>query len=111
MDARLRFSALLAVTLAVTAMPRTTGAEEAASQSPFGDLQVRSAPESTEITLELRSKVPQEDRAQRRPGLSATGAAARVTAPARELAPAAAQTPEAEAPPIPEASPAEGEAR
>ncbi len=105
MDARLRFSALLAVTLAVTGMPRTIRAEDAATQSPFGDLQVRSAPDNTEITLELRSKIQQEDRTQRRPGLSATGAAARIAAPAREL------TPEPEATPIPTAeAPAEGEA-
>ena len=68
MKAPLRFFVLLAAALATTGMLRATHAADAEGQSTFGDLQVQSAPDGTEISLQLRSKVREEDRTQRRPG-------------------------------------------
>ncbi len=66
--------------------------------APFGDLQVRSAPRVTEITLELPAAVNEEDRTKKRPGLSSAGV------PTREAPPGAvAALPEGEATPRPEA--------
>ena len=99
MKARLRFFVLLAAALATTGMLRATHAADAEGQSTFGDLQVQSAPDGTEISLQLRSKVREEDRTQRRPGLSASGSPARVATPARP--PAAEETPKVEPTPTP----------
>jgi len=99
MKARLRFFVLLAAALATTGMLRATHAADAEGQSTFGDLQVQSAPDGTEISLQLRSKAREEDRTQRRPGLSASGSPARVATPARP--PAAEETPKVEPTPTP----------
>jgi lipopolysaccharide assembly outer membrane protein LptD (OstA) len=91
MKARLRFFVLLAAALATTGGVRATYAD--GGQSTFGDLQVHSAPDGTEILLELRSKIPEEDRTQRRPGLSASGVPGRVATPAAQPSLAAEETP------------------
>jgi LPS-assembly protein len=103
MDSGSRSSLLTAAMLATAVLLGAARAANAAEPSPFGDLRVRSAPEGTEISLELRSPVRPEDRTQRRPGLSASGAAARVGAPTRAMA-------EPEETPTPEASPDEARA-
>jgi hypothetical protein len=99
MKARLRFLVLLSAALATTGMLRATHAAGADGQSTFGDLQIQSAPDGTEILLQLRSKVREEDRTQRRPGLSASGSPGRVATPA--LPPAAEETPKVEPTPTP----------
>jgi lipopolysaccharide assembly outer membrane protein LptD (OstA) len=80
-------------------------AQETESASVFGDLQIRSGAEATEIVLELPVTLREEDRTQKRPGLSASGQPARVATPAEAAAlPEATPTPEAptEATPTPE---------
>jgi LPS-assembly protein len=101
MKARLRFFVLLAVTLATTGALRATYADDVGGQPTFGDLQVQSAPEGTEILLEVHSKIREEDRTQRRPGLSASGVPGRVATPAAQPSLAAEETPAVEPTPTP----------
>jgi LPS-assembly protein len=105
MNARSRFSLLIAATLVLGAMLRVPRAGNAAEPSPFGDLQIRSEPDGTEISLELRSPLRPEDRTQRRPGLSASGAAAKLGVP--QPSRAEAEAPQAEETPTLEGLPAE----
>ncbi len=109
MDARSRSSPLIAASLALAALLGAPRAGNPAEPSPFGDLQVRSTAEGTEISLELRQPVRDEDRTQRRPGLSASGVAAKVSPPATRPSPAAAESPRVEEtpPPTPEGAAAE----
>ena len=91
---RLSRSALLLSAIVASRL----GAQDAPRGS-FGDLQVQSSPQSTEIMLEVPFSITEEDRTKKRSGLSATGARANVTAPGE-------QAPEA-APPSDGALPAE----
>src|ERR1700739_3471137 len=72
---------LLLATLTFAATGAFIRAEESGEQSPVGDLQIRSAPEGTDITLEVPKELREEDRTERRPGLSAGGVAALVATP------------------------------
>ncbi|HSD11229.1 MAG TPA: LPS assembly protein LptD [Candidatus Binatia bacterium] len=103
---------LLTVTLALAATWLPTSAEEGGARSPFGDLQVRSATDVTEISLEVPRAIVEEDRTQKRPGLSASGQPARVTQrPERITTPEVAETPEPTPTPSAAATPAEGALR
>ena len=73
---RLSLSALLLSAIVASRL----GAQDAPRGS-FGDLQVQSSPQSTEILLEVPFSITEEDRTKKRSGLSAAGARARVTAP------------------------------
>jgi LPS-assembly protein len=96
------------VTLVLVATWVPASAEEGAG-SPFGDLQVRSGADATEITLEIPKTIVGEDRTQKRPGLSASGQPTRMTQrPQRTPEPEAVEIPEATPTPSAEATPAEG---
>lgn len=74
--------ALLWISLvALVASPAAPQDREDVLGSPFGDLQVRSTPQATEITVELPLTVSEEDRTKKRPGLSSTGVPTRETPP------------------------------
>jgi lipopolysaccharide assembly outer membrane protein LptD (OstA) len=105
---------LLILTAALAATGLAVSAEAGSEPSPFGDLQVRSETDATEISLEVPKAVVEEDRTQKRPGLSASGQPARVMQrPERIATPEATRTPEVagtpEATETPEATPTEGE--
>jgi hypothetical protein len=109
---------LLILPLALVATWLAASAEEGGERSAFGDLQVRSGTDATEISLEVPNAVVEVDRTQKRPGLSASGQPARVTEPPkRSPTPKAVGTPEAiERPettptPPPEATPTKREGR
>ena len=72
---------LLLATLTFVATGALIRAEEPAEQSPIGDLEIRSAPEGTDISLEVPKALREEDRTERRPGLSASGLPALVATP------------------------------
>lgn len=72
---------LLRATLALAAVPLAATLAADVERSGFGDLEVRSSPEATEIILEVPKSIVEEDRTQKRPGLSASGQPARVTPP------------------------------
>src|ERR1051326_1910397 len=90
---------LLLATLASVATQTPARAEESGESSSIGDVQVRSSPDGTDITLELPRALREEDRTERRPGLSAAGEVARIATP-EPVTP----TP----PPTPEFSPTPG---
>jgi lipopolysaccharide export system protein LptA len=103
---------LLLLPLALAATWLAASAEEDGARSPFGDLQVRSETDATEISLEVPKAVVEQDLTQKRPGLSASGQPARVKPPRERTAtPEAIGTPEATPTPPPEATPTEGKAR
>jgi lipopolysaccharide assembly outer membrane protein LptD (OstA) len=103
---------LLLLPLALAATWLAASAEEDGARSPFGDLQVRSETDATEISLEVPKAVVEQDLTQKRPGLSASGQPARVKQPPeRAAAPESIGTPEATPTPPPEATPTEGKAR
>jgi len=109
---------LLIVTLALAATWLPTSAEAGSERSPFGDLRVRSQTDATEISLEIPKAIVEQDRTQKRPGLSPSGQPARVTRrPERTTTPGVAEKPEAIETPEPtptppaEATPAAGAAR
>src|SRR5437773_3599446 len=101
---------LLIFTVALAATRLEASPEKGSEPSPFGDLQVRSETDATEISLEVPKAVVEEDRTQKRPGLSASGQPARVTQrPERTPTPEAIRTPQATE--TPEAKPTEVEGR
>ncbi len=109
---------LLILPLALAATWLAASAEEGGARSPFGDLQVRSETNATEISLEVPKRVVAQDQTQKRPGLSASGQPARVKPPPERTAtpeaigrPEETETPEATPTPPPEATPTERKAR
>jgi lipopolysaccharide assembly outer membrane protein LptD (OstA) len=103
---------LLLLPLALAATWLAASAEEGGARSPFGDLQVRSETDATEISLEVPKAVVEQDRTQKRAGVSASGQPARVKQPPERAAtPEAIGTAEATPTPPPEATPTEGKAR
>ena len=113
MNARLRRALLALGLLALASPPLVARAQQAEPRSPFGDLQIRSGADATEIFLELPASLREEDRTQKRPGLSASGQPARVATPAEraavpEATPEATPTPEEEETPAPSEAKAEG---
>jgi LPS-assembly protein len=94
---------LLLATLTFAATAALIRAEDASEPSPIGDLQVRSAPEGTDITLEIPKSLREEDRTERRPGLSASGVPALVATPEPTPTLEAEPTPT----PLPEGTPEE----
>ena len=92
-----RRAPLLFALIAVVAGPAVASSADLPAER-FGDVQVRSAPQATDIAVELPLSVREEDRTKKHPGLSATGLPVRVeVAPAGEGQPM--PTPAAEAPP------------
>jgi LPS-assembly protein len=83
---------LLVATLTWVASGAVARADESGG-SVIGDLQVRSSPDGTDISLEVPKSLREEDRTERRPGLSATGEVARVAIPEATATPEIEPTP------------------